>query len=110
MQIRWGRGFIRAWIVIATLWLLGAGVLAFRDTSIPSLTHSCEELRDFETVETHTPLGDKDIAACEALWRTNRLTLLEWTIGPPLALLFAGFVLAWIVQGFKSGVKTERPR
>ena len=88
--------------MIAGLWVLGAGILAFRDTSIPSLTRSCNELRGFVIEGTNTPLGDQDVADCEAVWRTKRLTLLEWTIGPPLALLLAGLLLAWIIQGFRS--------
>ena len=102
MQIRWRRGFIRTWIVIAGLWVVGAGIWAYRDTSIPSLTRSCNELRNFVIEGTNTPLSDQDVADCEAVWRTKRLTLLEWTIGPPLALLLAGLLLAWIIQGFRS--------
>src|SRR5262245_21731646 len=102
MQIRWRHGFIRTWIVIAGLWVFVAGIWVFRDTAIPSLTYSCNELRGFVVEGTNTPLGDKDVADCEAVWRTKRLTLLEWTIGPPLALLLVGVLLAWIIQGFKS--------
>jgi hypothetical protein len=88
--------------VIAGLWVIGAGISAVRDTSIPSLTRSCEELRGFVIEGTNTPLGDADVSDCKVVWGTKRLTLLEWTIGPPFALLIIGVVLAWVIQGFKA--------
>ena len=69
--------------------------------SIPSLTRSCDELRGFVVEGTGEPLGDNDVAQCQAVWTTNRLALLKWMIGPPLVLLFAGLILGWVIRGFR---------
>jgi hypothetical protein len=100
MNVR--RGLLRLWIIAAALWVIGSGIFALSDRSIPSWTRDCEELRDFVVEGTGKPLGDVDVAQCQEVWRKKRLTSLEWTIAPPLALLVAGLLMAWIVQGFRS--------
>lgn len=96
------RGFIRIWIVIAALWIAGNGLFAFTDSGIPSLTyHNCDELREFVVERTGKHLGDADVARCEQVWHTNRLTLLGWAFGPPFALLVVGVLLMWIGRGFR---------
>jgi hypothetical protein len=100
VPVRWARGLVRAWIVLAALWLIGAGVYAYKDPSIPALLHSCTELRGFVVEETGKPLGDADVAQCEEVWRGKRLTLFAWALWP-LALLVVGFSLAWVIRGFR---------
>jgi hypothetical protein len=58
-------------------------------------------LRSFVSDETHQPLGDKEVAQCEAVWRNESVKLLEWAIVPPIVLLLAGASLAWIARGFR---------
>jgi hypothetical protein len=105
VKIRWARGFLRAWLVFAALWVIGWGIAALTDGSIPSLTHSCEELRSFVADKTAKPLGDVEVAQCEAVWRIERLSLLKSTFVLPILLLVGGTLLAWIIRGFRS----ERP-
>jgi hypothetical protein len=100
MAIRWRHGFLRTWIIIAIFWICGNAVIAFRDDGIPSLTRGCDELRGFVDDRTGQPLGDTDVARCEAVWRTNRLTLLEWTLGPPIFLFVVGVLFGWVMRGF----------
>jgi hypothetical protein len=100
VTIRWRRGFIRGWTVVATLWILGSAFFALDDGRIPSLLHGCEEYRGLVQQGTGRVLGDSDVARCENVWRTIRLTLLERTFGPPIMLFLAGILIEWVRRGF----------
>src|ERR1700720_3034157 len=95
-QIAWRRGFIRLWVALTVAWILAMGGLAYQDTSIPSLTKSCNMLRDFKDDSTKQKLGDTEVGQCEAVWRQDRNKLLATTFGPPLVLLLLGATFAWI--------------
>ena len=75
MRTRWGRGFLRSWVVVASIWIGGMIIFGLKDQSIPSLSRGCHELREFTVDETSQRLGDADVKQCEAVWSAERLTL-----------------------------------
>ena len=95
------RGFLRLWLAAALLWIGAVLVIEYRDTAIPSLTRSCSELLGFTLDETGEKLGPKAVAECDQVWREERIKIASVTLGPPLACLLVGLVLAWIVTGFR---------
>jgi hypothetical protein len=101
MTITWGRGFFRLWVVLALGWILFAGVLAYRDTSVPSLTRSCSELRDFTSDSTGQKLGDVEVQACEAVWRQERIEIVVKALAPPIIVLLLWVIFSWTVRGFR---------
>jgi hypothetical protein len=102
VTINWRRGFVRGWIVVTVCWILGIATISFRDKGIPSLTQGCDQLRDFVVEGTGKSLGDAEVSQCEAVWRTERLKIIEWAFGPPIALIVSGVLLGWIGRGFRS--------
>jgi hypothetical protein len=96
MRVRRTHVFFLLWAVAAILWV-GAGSYVVRnDGSIPSWTHSCEELRQF--IVRGEPLGDAEVNNCKAFWPSRRLELAGWVFGPPIALLVLGVLSGWIVR------------
>jgi hypothetical protein len=98
--MHWRRGFLRIWLVFCAVWIGGSLILELNDTKIPSLTHGCIELLDFVDAKTGTPVGAAEVAQCEATWKKESISQLNWALGPPLALLAIGGVLGWIIRGF----------
>jgi len=95
------RGFFRVWIVAALLWIGTVLTLEYRDTAIPSLTKPCSELLNFSLDRTGAKLGPTDVARCDKVWQEEKIRIAGVTLGPPLACLLAGLLLAWIVSGFR---------
>jgi hypothetical protein len=102
MNIRWQRGFLRLWLVVSILWIVGVGAMAVSATSIPSLTKSCNMLLELTLDSTGTPLGADDVAKCEIVWRNERVKLAASAFGPPVGLLIFGLVFGWIARGFRN--------
>jgi hypothetical protein len=95
------RGFFRLWIVASLLWVGGVLAVEYRDTAIPSLTKSCSELLTFTLDKTGEKLGPADVARCDQVWQEERVRIAGEALGPPIAFLLAGVLLAWIVSGFR---------
>jgi hypothetical protein len=101
--MNWKRGLLRTWIVFSALWLALIIGIAVTDKSVPTIRHGCDELRDFVD-DAGKPLPDQDvvIARCEALWRTERISLAEMALVPPVTLFCVGILLWWIANGFRT--------
>jgi hypothetical protein len=85
------RGFFRLGLV---LWVLGGTLIAVTDKAIPSLTRSCQELRDFKLDRTGEQLGDKAVYQCEVTWQKKQLEIAGWVFGLPILALMIGYVLS----------------
>ena len=92
------RGYFRLGLV---LWVLGGTFVALADNAIPSLTRSCQELRDFRLERTGELLGDKAVYQCQTTWQKKRLEIAGWVFGPPILVLMVGDVL--------SGFREQKP-
>jgi len=99
--MNWKRGFFRLWVVFAVLWVIGVVVVAFGESSIPSLTRSCDLLPQFTESGTGRQLTQADVDACEVVWKKKRLELVGWAAGPPAAVLLLGLVMMWVFRGFR---------
>jgi hypothetical protein len=99
--VAWRRGFFRLWVVISAFWLIGTAIVAFKDTSIPSLTKDCSMLLDFTVDSTGQKLGAADVMTCKDVWRTVRMEWAEIALGPPIALLILALILGWTARGFR---------
>jgi hypothetical protein len=95
------RGFFRLWIVASLIWIGAVLTVEYRDTTIPSLTKSCSELLSFTLDRTGEKLGPADVARCDQVWGEERIRIGGIALGPPLAFLVAGLLLAWIAGGFR---------
>jgi hypothetical protein len=102
--MNWARGFFRLWIVLVALWVAWVVGIAFTEKAIPSWRQGCEQLREFVWEDTGPSLGDAGVEQCNRVWRAKRLEWAAWAFGPPLALLFGGATVGWIVRGFRRPV------
>jgi hypothetical protein len=74
MSIRWKRGFFRAWVVFAVLWIAAAALIIRLSTAT-------------------------DPSAYEKNW--DDVGKLTWMFLPPVLLLIFGSVVDWTIQGFR---------
>src|SRR5258707_4383906 len=95
------RGLFRLWFAISVIWIGAAATMAYRDTSIPSITKSCSELLEFTADSTGQKLGPADVTRCEQTWQRERLEMGGLALGPPTGLLIFGLMVAWIASGFR---------
>jgi len=109
MAVRWGRGFFRLWVAVSVFWFIGTVIVAYMDPGIPSLTKDCTVLMDFTRDSTGEKLGAADVAACEVVWRKQRLKLAATALGPSIAVLIVALILAWVGAGF-TGRHSEGPK
>jgi hypothetical protein len=110
MQLRWKRGFLRLWAMLALLWVASCG---WREYSANGWTdpgiHVGGEWRDqwrdsirqkLKVCEYAEPLVQRWTA-----WANVNYVALEnsliLVLLPPFLLLFFGFCVGWIVSGFK---------
>ena len=113
MTIRWKRGFFRAWIVFAVLWIACVALIQ-SSPSTPSNSYykvnphnrsGCEEI-----AKTY-PSYDVEACVRAAVW-DNANGKLTWMFLPPVLILIVacliaivtwvfGSVLAWIIRGFR---------
>jgi hypothetical protein len=86
---------------LPSLWIAGAIAVAYRDTGIPSLTKGCNILLEFKDDATGQKLTAADVERCDAAWHSERLMLLGWVLGAPIALFMLGTAAAWVIVGFR---------
>jgi hypothetical protein len=109
MSIRWKRGFFRAWIVFAVLWIAGATWIQtrppvptgdpFQDLidAIPYRTQSgCEEAAK---TNPHIVIEACVEEAHRKNWRD--VSKVIWVLLPPALILMFGGVVGWTIQGFR---------
>jgi hypothetical protein len=96
MRVRRAHVLLLLWAVAASAWVAAGSFVVRNDQSIPSWTHSCEELRQF--IVRGEPMGDAEVNRCQAFWPERRLELAEWVFGPPIALLVLGVLFGRIAR------------
>ena len=109
MSIRWKRGFFRAWVVFAVLWIAAAAWIQTRPlvptpgdlfadllAEAPRTRSGCEEAAKAEprvNVEACVENAHKQN------WRNASEVM--WVLLPPALILIFGVVVAWTIQGFR---------
>lgn len=115
MQVNWGTGLFRLWIVSAVLWWAVAGWVSWDDyrrrpfweQAPPMPPELCKEA--VGQVEKPDAIDWNAVADCERRQAgavTERHQLIAWHIGvplvPPLIVLGIGIALTWVARGFAS--------
>lgn len=118
--MRWARGFVRLWVAISVLWI-GAVVWAgYEAVLVPRnkamQVQACFEERrlnaakgnPFDCLDGNTvPAPPAGFVAQRPFYFDDQISLSAhagyiWAgIGPPVALLAFGVIVAWIVGGFR---------
>jgi hypothetical protein len=75
-EMNWTKGLFRLWIAVSLLWIISFLIDRFSD-NIPSIV----ELQQHSQSTTQ---------------------LVALVVGPPIALLVLGFVIWWIIAGFRA--------
>jgi hypothetical protein len=105
MNVRWGRGFFRIWLVLSVLWIAGAVWVETRPLSpglLPTPQAECEAAEARSGVKT-----PDCVAAMEFVFDAARrqqktdAEKMAWVLVPPVLLLLAGAAVAWAVRGFR---------
>lgn len=97
MNIHWGRGAFRVWLVASVLWV---GLASFT------------ELRPFDSVAAPPFDPNKPYVVVptpatnvfdqfDAPVRPSNLAVAETIVGPPMLVLIAGLALWWVLLGFR---------
>jgi hypothetical protein len=128
--VAWSRGFFRVWVLLSVVWIIGAiwienyppvqsGPRSWEET-LPLLKNvpgvKMERLSDCEPAAKQDPRVDlqncieyfgappweRDRRIAEqspTIWPYVRWT--AWAVVPPLALLFFGAAIGWVLRGFR---------
>jgi hypothetical protein len=121
MNIAWGRGFFRIWVLLSVVWIGGAiwiesnppvqsGPPPPFDETLPYLKTvpgvKMDKLSDCEPAAKQDPRVDLQNCVedfrdeqSQTMWRYVRWT--AWAVVPPLALLFFGAAIGWALRGFR---------
>ena len=123
MRLNAKRGLFRLWLVIAILWVIGAGAWLRPDQTVMHLWQgpSQDELAvwpfvcDFSAPDercrllieqwpafNRPALVDHETAEMRDAWWLSLATFAGWSIGLALAVLAVGFLLLWAMAGFRS--------
>lgn len=121
MNVAWGRGFFRVWVLLSIVWIGGAiwvvthppvhsGPPPRFDETLPYLKTmpgvKMDKLSDCEPAAKQDPRVD--LQNCieyfndersQTIWRYVRSTGL--VVVPPLVLLFFGAAIGWALRGFR---------
>lgn len=102
MPINWKRGLFRAWLTFGICWVVFAGWIQV--STPPAFDPSApyyEILPSGGTGPLIRPPGYGPTT--HEAFRLIQAVL--FVVGPPMALLLVGFVISWIIRGFR----TENP-
>jgi hypothetical protein len=106
--MNWARGFLRAWLVVATLWVGYFGWNAFANNtwsgwrSYPIADDSWAKVTACSaTEEDAKPILQHVSYLISSDWDVLKSSI-SIVLLPPLALLIAGCVFNWIIKGFRS--------
>jgi hypothetical protein len=90
MQLKWGRGFFRAWAVVSVLWILFTGWNEYKYWVMHPDEAECEAPTSI------LAKWEAELISSDAVYALSLLVL------PPIALLIAGFIFGWISKGFRT--------
>lgn len=123
--VRWSRGFLRAWVVVSTLW--AASALIYCTSHLPHEEEPWRKIRIVDsapqplTITAARQLADRldtagakgsaeayREAADEKAWqldvdyRQALLGIAAAVVLPPLLILLFGTALGWVLRGFRN--------
>ncbi len=104
--MNWRRGFIRLWLVVATLWCLSVAGLAYVEVTTPRAYRTETWLTGTGPECTGKTIAPKCFTDERVEIPVSRLTL-PWLKGltlavlPPAVLFGIGLVAIWIFAGFR---------
>jgi hypothetical protein len=90
MNIRWGRGLYRAWVVFAVVWVSATGWMTFGPDPTPLPDKSLINQYNIPSIQ----MSDSEIFFREAKRGS-------WVFLPPALLLLIGLGGGWAIRGFK---------
>lgn len=121
--MNWRRGFIRLWLALSVLWLMGVSWVGYFEVIAPrnkaASEHACFETRKsnramgnpFDCFDGNTtpapPTGfvaerpTRDIAFDDLVPLSAYLTYLMIAFLPVIIVLLLGWAIAWIIGGFR---------
>lgn len=107
MRINWRRGFLRAWLVLAVVWIGAAGWIEYssqvegpwtdyqKDPLVSDLKQPAQPFDPDAWLRQHPE---------PTLW-TRSVAAAPIVLGPPLIVLVLGLALGWIISGFGSSAR-----
>jgi hypothetical protein len=131
-QMSWKRGLVRLWIAVSVLWLIFPTYLLVNDLQIANFSFSVkmidvamdyefskipapkkhdidEDVPDWATPEYWAKVAQSHEELAQASWKEEvKAAALQFIIfgaGPPIALLILGFVVRWIIAGFRQPMR-----
>lgn len=106
--MNWTRGLVRLWLVASILWAALVGWIAYESAVVPRLAAANQE-SCFQSRKADSTLGNPfdcfdsgGMSFADLVPRsTDIVTYSAWVLIPPLALLFLGFMIKWVLAGFR---------
>jgi hypothetical protein len=100
--VSWKRGLFRVWVVSSVIWLMFIGWLAYSARSAASLQQACFDARIAKADSDPYDCFDDPYLFSDLIPLSSHVA--QWVlivIGPIIGTLLLGYVIAWVIAGFK---------